>query len=181
MGWFGPNFWFFPFKMVTFKIKDELDECIYFEVIYFQKKSKKRPKCGRTCFVCTSQFWRWNCLLRPFLGSRRFAFKTKFVDEPWHMPKSLLARMMQYLYRSSSRCTKLISVAKTLQNTFIDAKLVVDLKCKPQFKSLKKVVNSTFGAKNAQNQVFPWYKKSNNFCFRNAWHGVVHAKSWFGG
>ena len=106
----------------------------------------------------------------------------KFVDEPWHIPKSLLARMMQYLYRSSSRCTKLISVAKTLQNTFIDAKLVVDLKCKAKFKNLKKVVISTFGAKNAQNQVFGGWKKSRNFSFRNAWHGVVRtnsSKSWF--
>ena len=38
MGWFGRNFWFVPLKMVTFKIKDELVECIYFKVIYFQKK-----------------------------------------------------------------------------------------------------------------------------------------------
>ena len=30
--------------MVTFKIKDELDECIYFEVIYFQKEVKKWTK-----------------------------------------------------------------------------------------------------------------------------------------
>ena len=129
-------------------------------------------------------FWVPNGLFSKLNPAEKIQFFQKFVDEPWHIPKSLLARMMQYLYRSSSRNTKLTSVPKTLQNTFFDAKLVVDLKCKAKFKNLKKVVNSTIGAKNAQNQVFARYKKSSNFSFRNAWYGVVGAKSWkicFGG
>ena len=68
------------------------------------------------------------------------------------MLKSRLLRIMQHLYRYSSRCTKLISVTKTLQSASFDANLVVGLKCKVKFKTWKNVAISIFGAKNAQNR-----------------------------
>ena len=192
MEWFDTNFASFWMKMVTSKIKIELQVYIYCDDNFFKKVKKWRRKIRffrkKRCFFW-NEFRRRNGLFSPLLESRRFTFKTNPRWENLNFSKKLetshstcrkaLWREYCEIYTDPKvpRQSRLAheTLFKTLHCT---SNLSLTWSVKGLSKAWVNVANSYFGAKKSQNQVFTWYKNTGSFSLAFAKKRVVREENW---